>query len=89
MSNFLANLRLVLFVVLVILFIVFLLQNTGDTPIKFLVYDGRISTVVLVLVTTLSGFLAGYFMGSTSLRRRKKAAVKQETGEEITKALNE
>ncbi len=86
MSSFIANLRLVIFIVVVIVFIVFLLQNTGDTPIKFLVFDGNVPSVVLILVTTLSGFIAGYFMGSTSVRRRK-AKEPEAPKDDMTKSL--
>jgi len=67
-----ATLRLGLITAALILFIIFLLQNTGETHVTFLVFDQNIPSIILILVTTLVGFVAGYLIGITTRRRHKR-----------------
>jgi uncharacterized integral membrane protein len=61
-----------------LLFIVFLLQNTGEIHVRFLFFDGNIPSVILILVTSLGGFAAGYFTALNANRRwRKRQAGKE------------
>lgn len=53
----------------VILFIIFLLQNTRETPVEFLIVDITIPSAILMLVTSLGGFAAGYLVALRAGRR--------------------
>jgi uncharacterized integral membrane protein len=61
-----------LLVLVLVLFIIFLLQNTGQMSVSFLFLDGNIPTVIVILVTTLGGFAAGYLTAWNSRRRWRK-----------------
>ena len=61
-----------LLVISLVLFIVFLLQNTGEIQVEFLFLGGKIPSVILILVTTLGGFAAGYLTAWNSRRRWHK-----------------
>ena len=61
-----------LLVISLVLFIIFLLQNTGQMSVSFLFLDGNIPTVIVILVTTLGGFAAGYLTAWNSRRRWRK-----------------
>lgn len=71
-STLRARTRLGVTVIGLLVFIIFLLQNTALIPIKLLVFDADIPSGVLILVTTLGGFLAGYYTAFTGQRRRQK-----------------
>lgn len=74
-----ARIRFVLIVAGIIVFIIFLLQNTDATPVKLLFFDADIPVAVLVMVVALGGFLTGYYTAFTGGRRRRKhKALKQE-----------
>jgi uncharacterized integral membrane protein len=69
--------ELILIVVALILFVIFLLQNTRTIQVNFLVFELHIPTVILILVT----MLVGVFMGIVTmiiLRRRHKKALERE-----------
>ncbi len=61
-----------LIVIGLVLFIVFLLQNTGEMRVNFLFFDGNIPSVILILVTSLAGFAFGYLTAWNSQRRWRK-----------------
>jgi uncharacterized integral membrane protein len=55
-----------------LLFIVFLLQNVGETRVTFLFFEGNIPSVILILVTSLGGFAAGYLTALNARRRWRR-----------------
>jgi uncharacterized integral membrane protein len=61
-----------LLVIGLVLFIIFLLQNTGEMRVSFLFFEGNIPSVIVILVTTLGGFAAGYMTAWNSRRRWRK-----------------
>jgi uncharacterized integral membrane protein len=61
-----------LLVIGLVLFIIFLLQNTGQMRVSFLFFEGNIPSVILILVTSLGGFAAGYLTAWNSRRRWHK-----------------
>ncbi len=67
-----SDVQLILFIIVLILFTVFLLQNTSTIQVNFLVFETQIPTVILILVATLVGFLGGYFFAVRFRRRQKK-----------------
>ncbi len=66
------RIRVTLLIVGLLLFIIFLLQNTGDIRIEFLVFDGSIPGAILVLVTSAIGFVFGVFTTLNTQRQRRK-----------------
>lgn len=67
-----ARLRLGLTGIGLLVFIVFLVQNTDPIPISVLFVDLELPGAILILVTALAGFVAGYYMAFTGQRRRRK-----------------
>jgi uncharacterized integral membrane protein len=77
-----ARIRLALIVIGLVVFIIFLLQNTDQTPVRLLFFDAEIPVAVLVVVMALGGFVVGYYTAFTGGRRRRKQQVlKQEAKE--------
>ena len=83
MPNFRLNIQIILVTLVLLLFIVFLLQNTGEMQVKFLFFDVRIPSAIVILVTTLGGFTGGYFAAFRSQRQRSK---RQELKEQVKQA---
>ena len=72
------RIRLGLTAVGAVVFIIFLLQNTGQIPVNFLFWEGDVPTVILILVTSLGGFAVGYLTALNARRgHRKKQEQKQ------------
>jgi uncharacterized integral membrane protein len=63
--------QLIGFIIVLILFTVFLLQNTSTIQMNFLIFEGQIPTLILILVATLIGFFGGYLF-AIKFRRQKK-----------------
>jgi uncharacterized integral membrane protein len=61
-----------------LLFIVFLLQNTGEIHVEFLFWGGNVPSVIVILVTSLGGFAAGYFTALNAHRRWRKQHAEKE-----------
>jgi len=62
------RLRLVLTILVLVLFVIFLLQNTGAIRVRFLVFEADVATAIVILVTSLLGFVAGFF-SALNMRR--------------------
>lgn len=67
-----SNLRIVIILTVLILFVVFMLQNTQPITVTFLFQDIRMSRVVLILISGLAGFIFGLFLAKPIRLRRKK-----------------
>ena len=72
LSNLSFRLRIGLTVLTLVLFLIFLLQNTSDLRIEFLVFEGRIPGAILVLVTSGVGFVFGVLTTLNTQRTRRK-----------------
>ncbi len=72
------DVQLVLFIIVLILFTVFLLQNTSTIQVNFLVFETQIPTVILILVASLVGFFGGYIFAIRFRRRQKKEPLARE-----------
>lgn len=71
-STLRARVRLTITVIGLLVFIIFLLQNTDPIPVRLLFFDADVPSVVMFLVTGLGGFAMGYFVAFTGARRRRK-----------------
>jgi len=54
------NVQITLFIVVMVLFTSFLLQNLGTIQMNFLIFTVGIPTIILILVAMLIGFFGGY-----------------------------
>jgi uncharacterized integral membrane protein len=70
--------QLILFIILLILFTIFLVQNTSTIQVNFLMIETQIPTVILILVATLVGFFGGYIFAIRFRRRQKKDSLARE-----------
>ena len=66
------NIRIGLWVVGLIVFIVFLLQNTQTIHVRLLFVDADLPTAIVILVIALGGFAMGYLAAFRAERRRQK-----------------
>lgn len=55
---------------ILLMLVIFVLQNTEVVSVRLLFWDLSMSRVVLVLCTTLLGFACGYLFATLSSRRR-------------------
>lgn len=68
-----SNIRIIIILAVLILFVVFMVQNTQIITVTLLFQDIRMSRVVLILISALAGFIFGYFLAKPIHWRRKKA----------------
>ena len=61
--------RYVVASLLVLLLLVFVVQNTEVVAIRFLVWEFQASRVILITLTALTGFVCGYLVGRVGRRR--------------------
>jgi uncharacterized integral membrane protein len=67
------NFKITLVVVLVVLALIFLLQNIAAVSVSFLFWDISMSLAVLIFFCLLIGFVIGWFLKSyLSYRKEKK-----------------
>lgn len=78
LSKFTKNIKPILFVTMLILFVVFLLQNSGNIQVNFLVFELQMPTFILIFVTTLSGVCGGYLYAIWFRRHYEKRSPVQE-----------
>ncbi len=72
LARFGDNLRMGAIGVGLLLFVIFLLQNTAQIHIHFLVFETTISSVIVILVASLLGFVAGLLVETIWRRRRHR-----------------
>jgi uncharacterized integral membrane protein len=88
LKTIVSNAQLIVFIIVLILFTVFLLQNTSTIQMNFLIFEGQIPTLILILVATLIGFFGGYLF-TIRFRRQKKNSPKMFTyADEVIKQNN-
>ena len=74
MSKLFHNLRSIVFVLLIVLFLILVLQNTEVVRFEFLFFEGEMSRAILLLLFLSVGFLLGYYEGQRHLRNRQRRA---------------
>lgn len=60
------NAKIISLIVVVVLALIVVFQNTHETDIYFLFWNFKMSAIILVLFTLLSGAVAGYIVGLMS-----------------------
>lgn len=60
------NAKIISLIVVVVLALIVVFQNTHETDIYFLFWNFKMSAILLVLFTLLSGAVAGYIVGIMS-----------------------
>ena len=78
--------RLSVILLLVLLFIVLIAQNTGDASITFLFWTATMSRIVLLAITFLVGIVVGFLIGRPWRRRRREHAKVEKTPEESARS---
>ena len=78
--------RLSVILLLVLLFIVLIAQNTGEASITFLFWTATMSRIVLLAITFLVGIVVGFLIGRPWRRRRKVYAKVERTPNESARS---
>ena len=63
--------KLVVLGVVLLVVLIFVLENTGNVPMSFLFWDFGLGLWALFVITLVAGILLG-MLGSTLLRRRRR-----------------
>jgi len=66
------DIKLIVFVLLVLLIVVVMYQNRHVVTLQFLFWKFQMSQLLLVLLTSAVGFLAGFFVAKLPGGRRGK-----------------
>jgi uncharacterized integral membrane protein len=74
------NIRIGLWVVGLIVFIVFLLQNTQTIHVRLLFVDADVPIAIVILVIALGGFAIGYLSAVRAGRRQRRHAPPEKQG---------
>jgi len=69
--------RLTVILLLIVLFIVLIAQNSGTASITFLFWTATLSHIALLGITFLAGILVGFLLGRPWRRKKKYARVKK------------
>ena len=72
------NIRPILFITMLSLFVVFLLQNSGSIQVNFLVFQTQMPTFVLIIMTMLFGLFLRYLFAIWFRRHYEKRSPAQE-----------
>ena len=61
-------------IIVFVVLIVFVLQNSDDAKVDFLFWDATLSLWAVVLIGAALGFLVGWFLGRSRMKRRERRA---------------
>jgi uncharacterized integral membrane protein len=81
LSHLVRNIRIGLWIVGLIVFIIFLLQNTQTIHVRLLVVDADVPTAIVILVIALGSFTIGYLAAFRAERRRQKRQAEKQQAE--------
>ncbi len=59
-------------ILLLILLLIFAIQNVASTQLKFLFWDFNASLALVIFITLIIGILSGIVLSLSTLRKRKK-----------------
>jgi len=77
--------RLTVILLLVVVFIVLIAQNTGDASVTFLFWTATASRIVLLAITFLVGIVIGFLLGRPWRRKKKEFARVERAPERVEK----
>ena len=66
------RLRLALTILALLLFVIFLLQNTAATRVRFLFFEADIAGAIVIVVMSLLGFIGGVLAALNRQRQHGK-----------------
>lgn len=75
------RLRLALTILALALFVIFLLQNTAAMRVHFLFFEADIAIAIVIVVTSLLGFIGGVLLALNWQRQRHKGQASKGSGE--------
>ena len=55
--------------VIIVLLLIFVAQNTESAHVNFLIFDANVSLWFVIVACAALGFVAGWFVGRSRLRR--------------------
>lgn len=64
--------RLIAILILLVILLIFILQNTQHVTLRFLFWDAYVSLVVILLASFAVGVLLGFAFGRVGLRRGRR-----------------
>jgi uncharacterized integral membrane protein len=77
------SVRPILLFILILLVVVFVVQNSSVTEIKFLFWNGQLSKAIIIFISLFVGFVIGFWPRWRKVRPLKRTeAVVEEKGEE-------
>jgi uncharacterized integral membrane protein len=82
-----SNAQLIMVIIVLVLFTVFLLQNTSMIQMNFLIFEGQIPTLILIVVATLIGFFGGYLF-AVRFRHKKHTPTTITHADEVVRQDN-
>lgn len=77
--------KLIISLVVVILFMIFLFQNTQVVTIRLYFWSISMSQIILILLTLILGFVAGYILAKITGKHASALKTEKLEPEEITK----
>jgi uncharacterized integral membrane protein len=66
------RIRVVLFIVLFLLLIVFMMQNVHPVEIRFLTFSQPVPLIGVICILSFVGYVMGYLTGVMGSRKKKK-----------------
>ena len=72
------HIKTALYLILLVIFVIFILENTEVVSVKFLGAEIDMSRALMLLVVALVSFLTGYLTARTGQFRRRRQTKKQE-----------
>jgi uncharacterized integral membrane protein len=66
------RIRVVLFIVLFLLLIVFMMQNVHPVEIRFLTFRQSVPLIGVICILAFTGYVMGYLTGLMGSRKKKK-----------------
>ena len=64
--------KMITILVLVVLSLIIILQNTQPVPFKIFFWEPSVSKIVLIIISLLLGFVTGYIANQIGITNRKK-----------------
>ncbi len=61
-------------IVALVILVIFVLQNTDEAKVDFLFWDATLSLWAVIVIGAALGFLVGWFLGRSRMKRRLRRA---------------
>jgi len=68
------NIKIIGIILLLVVLVIFAIQNTTTVPIKFLVWEFQTTSVISILVSFLIGLVTGWLISWIGPKKKKSPA---------------